>query len=93
MLRYPAVELFADRAEAVLPDFSPWMTATPAAVAGSLSPAGRPAAGHRTGRGIAVVAAARPRYQRLHGPWLLSTDGLRDVPARQKTLACAIGWS
>ena len=30
---------------------------------------------------------------RLHGPWLLSTDGLRDVSARQKTLRGAIGWS
>ncbi|MBK9231761.1 MAG: AAA family ATPase, partial [Anaerolineae bacterium] len=30
---------------------------------------------------------------RLHGPWLLSMDGLRDVSARQKTLRSAIGWS
>ena len=30
---------------------------------------------------------------RLHGPWLLSTDGLRDVSARQRTLRGAIGWS
>ncbi len=30
---------------------------------------------------------------RLHGPWLLSADGLRDVSARQRTLRGAIGWS
>ncbi|MFZ1238469.1 MAG: tetratricopeptide repeat protein, partial [Anaerolineae bacterium] len=30
---------------------------------------------------------------RLHGPWLLSMDGLRDVSPRQKTLRSAIGWS
>jgi tetratricopeptide (TPR) repeat protein len=31
--------------------------------------------------------------RRLHGPWLLSADGLRDVSARQKTLRGAISWS
>jgi tetratricopeptide (TPR) repeat protein len=30
---------------------------------------------------------------RLHGPWLLSADGLRDVSARQRTLRGTIGWS
>ncbi|MFZ1238390.1 MAG: tetratricopeptide repeat protein, partial [Anaerolineae bacterium] len=30
---------------------------------------------------------------RLHGPWMLSMDGLRDVSPRQKTLRSAIGWS
>ncbi|MGB4979217.1 MAG: tetratricopeptide repeat protein, partial [Anaerolineae bacterium] len=30
---------------------------------------------------------------RLHGPWMLSMDGLRDVSPRQKTLRNAIGWS
>jgi tetratricopeptide (TPR) repeat protein len=31
--------------------------------------------------------------RRLHGPWLLSADGLRDVSERQRTLRGAIGWS
>ncbi|MGB3219866.1 MAG: tetratricopeptide repeat protein, partial [Anaerolineae bacterium] len=30
---------------------------------------------------------------RLHGPWMLSMDGLRDGSPRQKTLRSAIGWS
>ncbi|MEZ4769987.1 MAG: hypothetical protein R2844_16330 [Caldilineales bacterium] len=57
-----------------------------------MPPAGQPAAGHRVGRGVKLLPPAE-LLGRLHGPWLLSTDGLRDVSARQKTLRGAIGWS
>ena len=92
MLRYPAVALFADRAEAVLPDFTvdDGNAAAVAELCRRLD--GLPLA-------IELVAARvkllppNELLARLHGPWLLSTDGLRDVSARQKTLRGAIGWS
>ncbi|MEI2689844.1 MAG: helix-turn-helix domain-containing protein [Anaerolineae bacterium] len=56
--------------------------------------AGRPAAGHRAGGGAGQAAAAgRAVARACSGPWLLSTDGLRDVSERQRTLRGAIGWS
>ena len=57
MLRYPSVELFADRAEAVLPDFA--VDDGNARGGGrAVPPAGRPAAGHRAGGGACQAAAA-----------------------------------
>ena len=92
MLRYPAVELFADRAEAVLPDL---------AVDDGNAAAVAELCRRLDGLPLAIeLVAARVKLlppnellTRLHGPWLLSTDGLRDVSARQKTLRGAIGWS
>ncbi len=92
MLRYPSVELFAERAEAVLPDF---------AVDDGNAAAVAELCRRLDGLPLAIeLVAARVKVlppnellARLHGPWLLSTDGLRDVSARQKTLRGAIGWS
>ncbi len=91
-LRYSAVALFADRAEAVMPDFAV-NDGNAAAVAEMC----------RRLDGLPLVielVAARVKLlppadllARLHGPWLLSDDGLRDVSARQRTLRGSIRWS
>ncbi|MFZ2360066.1 MAG: helix-turn-helix domain-containing protein [Anaerolineae bacterium] len=92
MLRYPAVALFADRAEAVLPDFA--VDDGNAMVVAELCR-------RLDGLPLAIeLVAARVKLlppdellMRLHGSWLLSTDGVRDVSERQRTLRGAIGWS
>ena len=91
-LRYPAVELFADRAEAVLPDFAvdDGNAAAVAELCRRLD--GLPLAIELVAARVKLLPPAE-LLGRLHGPWLLSTDGLRDVSARQKTLRGAIGWS
>ncbi len=91
-LRYPAVALFADRAQAVQPDFTV-SDANAAAVAGICR--------QLDGLPLAIeLAAARVKllspdelFLRQSGPWMLSLDGLRDGPIRHKTLRDAIGWS
>ncbi|MEZ4769985.1 MAG: helix-turn-helix domain-containing protein [Caldilineales bacterium] len=92
MLRYPAVELFADRAEAVLPDFvvDDGNALAVAELCRRLD--GLPLAIELVAARVKLLPPAE-LLKRLHGPWLLSTDGLRDVSARQKTLRGAIGWS
>ncbi len=91
-LRYPAVALFADRAQAVQPDFVVNDANASAVAALCRQLDGLPLA-------IELVAARAkllPPDQllaRLSGPWMLSVDGLRDGPARQKTLRGAIDWS
>ncbi|WP_423223906.1 helix-turn-helix domain-containing protein [Candidatus Amarolinea aalborgensis] len=92
MLRYAAVALFAERAEMVQPDFA--VTDSNAAAVAELCR-------RLDGLPLAIeLVAARVRLlspvellTRLHGPWMLSMDGLRDVSPRQKTLRGAIGWS
>ena len=92
MLRYAAVALFAERAEMVQPDFA--VTDSNAAAVAELCR-------RLDGLPLAIeLVAARVRLlspvellTRLHGPWMLSMDGLRDVSPRQKTLSGAIGWS
>ncbi len=91
-LRYAAVAMFAERAEAVQPDF---------AVDDGNAAAVAELCRRLDGLPLAIeLVAARvkllPLHEllvRLHGPWLLSADGLQDVSARQKTLRGAIGWS
>ena len=91
-LRYPAVALFADRAQTVQPDFA--ITDANAAVVAELCR-------RLDGLPLAIeLVAARVKLlpptellARLSGPWMLSVNGLRDVVARQKTLRGAIGWS
>ena len=92
MLRYPAVEFFADRAEAVLPDFAvdDGNAAAVAELCRRLD--GLPLAIELVAARVKLLPPAA-LLQRMQGPWLLSTDGLRDVSARQKTLRGAIGWS
>jgi predicted ATPase/DNA-binding XRE family transcriptional regulator len=91
-LRYAAVALFAERAEAVQPDF---------VVSDDNAAAVTELCRRLDGLPLAIeLVAARVKLlplaellARLHGPWLLSADGLRDVSARQRTLRGAIGWS
>ena len=92
VLRYPAVALFADRAQSVQPGFA--ITDANATVVAELCR-------RLDGLPLAIeLVAARIKLlppdellAHLSGPWMLSVDGLRDVSARQKTLRGAIGWS
>ncbi len=91
-LRYAAVALFEERAQAVQPDFA--VTDANACVVAELCR-------RLDGLPLAIeLVAARVKLlppdellARLSGPWMLSVDGLRDVSVRQKTLRGAIGWS
>jgi predicted ATPase/DNA-binding XRE family transcriptional regulator len=91
-LRYAAVTLFAERAEAVQSDFM--VSDDNAFVVAEICR-------RLDGLPLAIeLAAARVKLlppdellARLRGSWLLSTDGLRDVSERQRTLRGAIGWS
>ncbi|MGB4978892.1 MAG: hypothetical protein WBR35_19315, partial [Anaerolineae bacterium] len=87
-----AVALFAERAEMVQPDFA--VTDGNAAAVAELCRRldGLPLAIELVAARVRLLSPAE-LLARLHGPWLLSMDGLRDVSARQKTLRSAIGWS
>jgi predicted ATPase len=84
--------LFAERAEAVQSDFM--VSDDNAFVVAEICR-------RLDGLPLAIeLAAARVKLlppdellARLRGSWLLSTDGLRDVSERQRTLRGAIGWS
>ena len=91
-LRYAAVALFAERAEAVQPDFAV-VDGNAAAVAELCRRLdGLPLAIELVAARVKLLPPAE-LLVRLHGPWLLSADGLRDVSERQRTLRGAIGWS
>ena len=92
VLRYSAVAMFAERAEAVQHDFA--VTDANAAAVAELCRRldGLPLAIELVAARIKLLPPAE-LVARLRGPWLLSADGLRDVSARQKTLRGAIGWS
>ncbi len=91
-LRYSAVALFAERAEAIQPDFAvdDGNAAAVAELCRRLD--GLPLAIELVAARIKLLPPAE-LLARLRGPWLLSADGLRDASARQKTLRNAIGWS
>ena len=91
-LRHSAVALFAERAEAVQHDFA--VTDANAADVAVLCRRldGLPLAIELVAARVKLLPPAE-LLLRLHGPWLLSTDGLRDVSERQRTLRGAIGWS
>ncbi|MBK9232242.1 MAG: XRE family transcriptional regulator [Anaerolineae bacterium] len=92
VLRYSAVALFAERAGMVQPDFA--VTDGNAAAVAELCRRldGLPLAIELVAARVRLLSPAE-LLARLHGPWLLSMDGLRDVSPRQKTLRNAIGWS
>ncbi len=92
ILRYPAVALFAERAEAVQPDFIVDDSNATAVAELCRRLDGLPLAIELVAARVKLLPPAE-LLLRLHGPWLLSADGLRDVSARQKTLRGAIGWS
>src|SRR5262249_37736432 len=97
IVQYPAIELFAQRARAVKPDFA--ITNENAVAVGE--PCARPG-----GLPLAIeLAATRSKLftpqallARLvgaadHTPLQLLTGGARDLPARQQTLRDTIAWS
>lgn len=90
--RFPAMNLFTERARAVYPDFT--------LNAGNIQPVAAICA-QLDGLPLAIeLIAARVRLmspqallERLTESFVLSADGRRAVSARQKTLGDAIGWS
>lgn len=92
LCRYEAVRLFAERAQAVQPDF---------ALTGESAPAVAEICRRLDGLPLAIeLAASRIRLltpqtmlQRLSSPLALLTGGARDLPARQQTLRATIDWS
>jgi len=92
LARTPAVALFVERAQAVLPRFK--LTAQNAADVAAICV-------RLDGLPLAIeLAAARMKLlpaqavlERLEQRLVLLTDGARDLPPRQRTLRAAIGWS
>jgi predicted ATPase/transcriptional regulator with XRE-family HTH domain len=90
--KFPALMLFVERACAVRSDF----TLNPGNIRAVAS-----ICAHLDGLPLAIeLIAARMRWmspqqllERLQDLFVLSADGMRTVPARQKTLNNAIGWS
>jgi predicted ATPase/transcriptional regulator with XRE-family HTH domain len=92
VLNFPALSLFAERARAVRPNFSIDAENVKAIAAICRQLDGLPLA-------IELVAARmrlitpQALSERLQDEFLSSTDGLRGVPTRQKSLKDAIDWS
>jgi predicted ATPase/DNA-binding XRE family transcriptional regulator len=90
--RYPALELFCDRAQAVNPDFAitPENALTIAQICQHLD--GLPLAIELIAARAKILSLAEI-LGRVSGKFLLQSDGLRDVDERQRTLKNAIEWS
>lgn len=90
--RYAAIALFADRAEAVKPDFV--VTEDNASVIAAICQRldGLPLAIELISARIKILQPPQ-LLARLGGSLLLQSDGLRDVDERQQTLKNAIEWS
>lgn len=90
--RYAAIQLFCQRAAAVVPTFR--LTPDNAQAVAAIC-------AHLDGLPLAIeLAASRSRLltpaimrERLAHRWKLLTDGARDLPGRQQTLRGAISWS
>jgi len=92
LMRYSAIALFVERAQAIRPDF---------ALTADNAPASATICARLDGLPLAIeLVAARARalppqalLERLSGRLMLHTDGLRDVSVRHRTLYSAIDWS
>jgi non-specific serine/threonine protein kinase len=90
--QFPALALFAERARAVLPEFA--LNENNLKFVASIC-------NQLDGLPLAIeLIASRMRLmspkelaERMSNQFLLSADGMRSVPERQKTLGNAIGWS
>nr|PZN48829.1 MAG: hypothetical protein DIU68_21055 [Chloroflexota bacterium] len=92
LTHYSAISLFVDRAQAVKPDFAltPSNASAVAAICARLD--GLPLAIELISARVKLLPPAA-LLERLHGPLLLRSDGLRDLDPRHRTLNAAIDWS
>jgi predicted ATPase/DNA-binding XRE family transcriptional regulator len=90
--RYGAIAMFADRVEAIKPDFAitDGNASTVAAICHRLD--GLPLAIELISARVKMLSLSELLSQ-LGGPMLLQSDGLRDVDERQRTLKKAVEWS
>jgi predicted ATPase/DNA-binding XRE family transcriptional regulator len=91
-LKFPALTLFADRARAVRPNFALDAENIKAISAICRQLDGMPLAIELIAARLRLVTP-QALIERLHDPLLWSNDGMRTVPARQKSLKEAIDWS
>lgn len=92
LTRYPAIALFADRVQAVDPDFSITKENAPAIATICHRLDGLPLAIELISARIKIMPPAE-LLSRLDQSLLLDSDGFRDLEERQHTLKHAIEWS
>ncbi|MCK6576736.1 MAG: tetratricopeptide repeat protein [Anaerolineae bacterium] len=90
--RFTAVALFIDRAQAVRSDFSLTCENGPAVAAICNRLDGLPLAIELISARVKMLTP-EALLERLHGRFLLASDGLRDLEPRHRTLNAAISWS
>jgi predicted ATPase len=88
---FPALTLFAERARAVQPDFALDANNIHAVASICTRVDGLPLAIELMAARIRLMSP-ETLLARMNGQFVLSTDGQRAVPDRQKTLANAIDW-
>jgi predicted ATPase/transcriptional regulator with XRE-family HTH domain len=90
--KYAALTLFAERARAVRPDFTLNTDNIRAITAICIQLDGLPLAIELISARVRLMSA-QTLLAKLNDQFVLSADGMRAVPARQKTLHNAISWS
>jgi predicted ATPase/Tfp pilus assembly protein PilF len=92
LLRYPAANLFVQRAQAVKPSFSPSRENASAIAEICIRLDGLPLAIELAAARVKLLSP-EAMLARLDNRLALLTSGARDLPTRQQTLKSAIGWS
>jgi predicted ATPase/DNA-binding XRE family transcriptional regulator len=92
MARTPAVALFVERAQGVMPDFRLTARNAPAVAAICVRLDGLPLAIELAATRITRLPA-EALLERLEQRLAVLSDGARDLPPRHQTLRAAIGWS